>query len=508
MPTLSTALVPVLGVSGLTKRYGGVTVLDGVDMAVAAGEVRALLGENGAGKSTLIKILSGVVRSDGGQVVLGGSPVDIHSPHGAQHLGIATLHQELAIVPGLSVAENIYLGQKTAQTLGVVRWRKLRSDARELLASLGQDLNVRQDAARLSPVGKTMTAIARALSRDARVLILDEPTASLTDQETAQLFAVMRRLRERGVAIIYVSHRLEEVVQVCDTYTVLRNGQKVAEGLIAEVSIPEIITAMAGRPVETLFPERSAHHGELLVRASGIGARRSHDVSFELREGEVLGIAGLAGSGRSEVVRLLAGAQVRRAGTLEVRDAAGELNEVGRRHTIGRAQRLGISLVPQERRGEGLVPDSIERNINLTTLGRHTWLRTVVNQVRARLHAQERHTELGVRSRGIAQPVFRLSGGNQQKVVLAKFWALSPRVLLLDEPTRGVDVGTKSEIYHLVRQRAAGGAGVIVVSSELPELIGLCDRILVMHEGHAVGTFDASTTSEDELLNACYGRRR
>jgi len=504
-----------VAVAGLTKRYGGVTVLDHVDLDVRAGEVRALLGENGAGKSTLIKILSGVVRSDEGTVSLEGTPVEIPSAHSAQELGVATLHQELAIVPGLSVAENIFLGQKRAQTLGVVRWRRLRHDATEILTSLGQRLNVRQDASKLSPVGKTMTAIARALSRDAKVLILDEPTAALTDQETAQLFAAMRRLKERGVAIIYVSHRLEEVVQVCDTYTVLRNGQKVAEGHIAEVSIPEIITAMAGRPVETLFPERSGAHGDVLLRVSGLAGRRCRDVSFDLREGEVVGIAGLAGSGRSEVVRLLAGAQHRRGGTIEVRsngsveEAGGKaaaLVTIGRRHSVGRAQRRGIALVPQERRADGLVPDTIERNINLTTLGRHALARLVMQTGRSRAHAERRHGELAVRSRGIAQQVFRLSGGNQQKVVLAKFWALSPRILLLDEPTRGVDVGTKSEIYHLVRQRAAEGAGVVVVSSELPELLGLCDRIMVMHEGRVTGTFDAAATNEDELLHACYGR--
>ena len=512
MPALLPASPPVVAVAGLTKRYGGVTVLDHVDLSVRWGEVRALLGENGAGKSTLIKILSGVVRADGGTVTLNDQPVDIHSAHAAQELGIATLHQELAIVPGLSVAENIFLGQRKAQTFGVVRWRTLRREAEALLDSLGQHLNVRQDADQLSPVGKTMTSIARALSRDAKVLILDEPTAALTDQETAQLFAVMRRLKERGVAIIYVSHRLEEVVQVCDTYTVLRNGQKVGEGDISDVTIPELITTMAGRPVDTIFPPRGDAQGEVLLRAAGIGGKRCHDVSFELHQGEVLGIAGLAGSGRSEVVRLLAGAQHRRAGVLEVSDEPSTSVPAAlhptRRHSIGRAQRLGITLVPQERRADGLVPDSIERNINLTTLGRHTLGRVVMVPRRARRHAEQRHAELAVRSRGIAQPVLRLSGGNQQKVVLAKFWALSPRILLLDEPTRGVDVGTKSEIYHLVRQRAAEGTGVVVVSSELPELLGLCDRILVMHEGRMVGTFDAATTTEDELLHACYGRTR
>jgi ABC-type sugar transport system ATPase subunit len=499
--------VPAIAVAGLTKRYGGVTVLDHVDLEVRPGEVRALLGENGAGKSTLIKILSGVVRADDGVVRLGGEPVEIPTAHAARELGIATLHQELAIVPGLSVAENIFLGQQTAQTLGVVRWASLRRQAEALLESLGQHLDVAQDAAKLSPVGKTMTAIARALSHEARVLILDEPTATLTDHETAQLFAVMRRLTERGVAIIYVSHRLDEVTQVCDVYTVLRNGQKVAEGRIAETTIPEIITAMVGRPVDTVFPSRGAHGSRVLLRVEHLSGPRSRDIDFDLHEGEVLGIAGLAGSGRSEVVRLLAGAQLRRAGSIRVATDDGEV-EIGKRHSIGSAQQLGISLVPQERRAEGLVPDSIERNINVTTLGRHTRLRVVVDTLRSKRHAESRYEELAVRARGIGQPVFRLSGGNQQKVVLAKFWALAPKVLLLDEPTRGVDVGTKSEIYQLIRRRASEGTGVVVVSSELPELLGLCDRILVLHEGRMVGVFDAATTTESELLHACYGRNR
>jgi ABC-type sugar transport system ATPase subunit len=300
-------------------------------------------------------------------------------------------------------------------------------------------------------------------------------------------------------------------MQVCNTYTVLRNGQKVGEGSIGEVTIPELITTMAGRPVDTIFPQRSTATGPVLLRVSGLTGKRCSDVSFELHEGEVIGIAGLAGSGRSEVVRMLAGAQRRRGGTIEITPAGDPgrgPSPVGGRYSIGRAQRIGVSLVPQERRNDGLVPDSIERNINLTTLGRHTVARFVMHGVRSRQHAERRHGELAVRSRGIGQPVLRLSGGNQQKVVLAKFWALSPRVLLLDEPTRGVDVGTKSEIYHLVRQRASEGTGVVVVSSELPELMGLCDRIIVMHEGRMVGMFDASTTDEDELLHACYGRAR
>ena len=505
-------VAPVLRVRGLTKSYGGVTVLDHVDLELEAGEVRALLGENGAGKSTLIKILAGVVRRDSGSVHLDGAEIVIDNAHDARRLGIATLHQETAIVPGLSVAENILLGHDQhadgkvrTSTFGVVRWRELRRRARELLAELGQELDVDMDASRLTPVGKTMTAIARALSQEARVLVLDEPTAALTDHETNQLFAAMDRLRARGVAILYVSHRLEEVVRVCSTYTVLRNGSRVAEGNLVDTDIPSIITAMAGRPVETIFPPRSGSPGDVVLEVRGLSGRRTVGVDLDLRAGEVVGIAGLAGSGRSEIVRMIAGAQRRRSGIVRVATASG-LESLPMSSDVARRQRLGVALVPQERRADGVIPDSIEQNINLATLRRHTRARWVTSRSRLERHARALHERLDIRSRGLGQQVLTLSGGNQQKVVLARFWALAPRVLLLDEPTRGVDVGTKSEIYSLVRSRAAEGTGVVVVSSELPELIGLCDRIVVMHEGRARAIFDTVGVTEDELLSACYGR--
>ena len=506
----ATTSTPVLSVRGVSKSYGGVRVLDSVDLDLEPGEVRALLGENGAGKSTLIKILSGVVRRDEGTILLDGRPVELSNPHQAREAGIATLHQEVAIVPGLSVAENILLGRSsdrdvTTSTWGVVRWNELRRKANELLAELGQQLDVDLDADALSPVGKTMTAIARALSQEARVLILDEPTAALTDHETRQLFAAMDRLRARGVAIIYVSHRLEEVLEVCSTYTILRNGERVTEGRIAETDIPSIITAMAGRPVDTMFPPRTGHRGHVALEVRGLTGRRARDIDLDLHSGEIVGIAGLAGSGRSEIVRMLAGAQSMLRGSIRIGDGDDRLREVSTTGVAGR-QSLGIALVPQERRADGLVPDSIETNVNLSTLPRHTRLRWVTSRSKSRRHADEMRAQLDIRSRHIAQPVLTLSGGNQQKVVLARFWSLAPRVLLLDEPTRGVDVGTKSEIYGLIRQRASEGAAVLVVSSELNELRGLCDRIVVMHEGRRNGEFDASTSSEDELLAACYGR--
>ncbi|MEM9517136.1 MAG: sugar ABC transporter ATP-binding protein [Actinomycetota bacterium] len=495
---------PTAVLRGLTKSYGGVVVLDHVDLDLYPGTVHALLGENGAGKSTLIKVLSGVVRPDDGEIEIEGRRADIHSPHDATEAGIATLHQELSMVPGLSVAENVFLGRRPPSTFGVVRWRDLNREAASILDELGQRIDPRRDAARLSPVEQTMTAIARAVSLDAKVLVLDEPTAALTDQETEQLFATIRRLTARGVAVLYVSHRLDEVMDICDSFTVLRNGVEVDRGMIDDATIDRIIAAMVGRSIDAVFPPRPEpiEQRTVVLATRGLSGRRAHDVSIEVHEGEVFGIAGLAGSGRSEIVRLLAGAQ-------KVRDGEIELDGKSVVHrSVRHGQRNGVALLPQERRGEGVIPDSVERNANVTTLDHHTRARVVMYPPAANAHAQGLTELLSVRHHSLSQPILTLSGGNQQKVVLAKFLALSPRVLLLDEPTRGVDVGTRSEIYHLVRDQAQLGTAVIVVSSELPELLGWCDRITVMHEGNQIATFDAASTDEHELLEACYGRTR
>ncbi len=493
---------PRLAAREVTKSYGGVVVLDHVDIEVEAGEVRAVLGENGAGKTTLIKVLAGVVEPDDATVELDGVPAAITSPRVAMRLGIATLHQELAIVPGLSVAENVFLGHPMPTRLGAVRWRVLERRASDLFDRLGHAIDVRRDVESLSPVGRTMTALARALSYDSRVLVLDEPTAALTDAETALLFAAMRRLAEHGVAVLYVSHRLEEVLAVCDTYTVLRNGRRTADGAIAEATVQGLVAAMAGRPIDAIFPDRRSVPGDVVLSTRDLAGQTVHGTDLDVRRGEVLGIAGLAGSGRSELLRLLAGAQSRTAGTvtLDGRPVDGA--------SVSSTQRRGIVLVPQERRADGLIPMSVEHNTNLTTVARHAVGRMVMSPRRSRRHATTQARRLDVRYRSISQDIFTLSGGNQQKVVLAKFLALDPAVLLLDEPTRGVDVATKSQIYHLVEDRAAAGGAVVVVSSELPELLGLAHRVVVVHQGRIVGEFDPRTSTEHELLLACYGKRR
>ncbi|MBX3031618.1 MAG: sugar ABC transporter ATP-binding protein [Chloroflexi bacterium] len=491
---------PALVATGLGKRYGDTTVLDDVDLVVEAGEVHALLGENGAGKSTLIKIVSGVVTPDRGGIVVSGRTVPRGSPQAAIAAGVSTLFQELAPVPGLSVAENVLLGPLTPSRLGIVDRRRLHTTARALFAEVGRDIDVTQPAERLSPVEQTMTAIARALARECRLLILDEPTAALTDAETSELFRVMARLQARGVGILYVSHRLDEVARVATRYTVLRNGQRVADGTMAGTSVSSIITSMAGRPIETLFPPGGATPGPSVLVATGISGRRIRDVSIEVRAGEVLGIAGLAGSGRSELLRIIGGASRAHAGTWSIDGHA------VRPSSPADAQAAGVALVPQERRSQALLPDTVERNLVATTIGRHVRLRGIVSRGRERGHARELWERFDIRGRGLEQEVLTLSGGNQQKVVLADFLALRPRLLLLDEPTRGVDVATRSEIYRLIRAQADAGCAVVMVSSELPEILGLGDRIVVLHEGRVTGRFARGEVDEDGLLHACYAQ--
>jgi ABC-type sugar transport system ATPase subunit len=487
-------------VEGVSKSYGDALVLDAVDLEVRPGEVHALLGENGAGKSTLIKIIAGVVSPTQGRVTIAGTELRFGSPQAAMEIGVSTLFQELATVGGLTVAENVFLGRPIPARWGVVRWRSLNDAARRLFESLGRSIDVTLDADRLSPVEKTMTALARSLSQEAPVLILDEPTAALTDAESSELFAAIRKLQAEGVAILYVSHRLEEIFEIADRYTVLRNGQRVAGGDVVDTTVSAVITSMAGRPIEAVFPAWSSRPGDIVLQVDGLGGRRVHGLDIELRSGEVVGIAGLAGSGRSELLRLIAGASRRTSGSILL---YGNDFAPG---NISRAQQEGVVLVPQERRSQALTPDSVERNLNATTIDEHTLVSVVVSPRRERAHAQSLWETFHVRARDLEQAVLTLSGGNQQKVVIAKFLALNPRVLLLDEPTRGVDVTTKSQIYALIREQAAAGCAVLLVSSELPEIMGMCDRIVVLHEGRVAGRFDRGAATEEQLLRVCYGR--
>lgn len=485
----------------VVKRFDGVLALDGAHLSVQPGEIHALLGENGAGKSTLVKVITGLLAHEGGEIRCEGRPVDFASVREAHRSGVVALYQELSVIPTISVAENILLGDTTPRRGGLVQWRRLHQQARVQLDRLNQKIPLRRLAGDLSPVQQTMVAVARALAMDAKVLILDEPTASLTDVEIESLFAVLRALRDDGVAIIYVSHRLEEVFELCDRLTVMRNGSTVTTRDVPDVTVDEVIATMVGRAQSQMYPERGTAIDDVSLRAEGVTGRRVQEVSFHALSGEVLGIGGLAGSGRSELLRVLSGAQKRAGGKVSV--AGHALSPGG---SVGQALAAGLALVPEERRSQGVILDAaIQDNIaiaNLAQVSRLGWVRqrSVTGLARTALD------NLRIKARGPRQYVGQLSGGNQQKVVLAKMLARRPQVLLMDEPTRGIDVGTKAEIYRLIRELAAGGTTVITVSSELPELIGLCDRILIMHEGRVSGEVRAEGADEALLLSYCYGR--
>ncbi|GGA69508.1 ribose import ATP-binding protein RbsA [Pseudoclavibacter endophyticus] len=494
-------MVPALEANGIVKRFDGVLALDNAHLDVLPGEIHALLGENGAGKSTLIRALTGVLPPDAGEISRDGEHVSIPNVRAANHAGIVALYQEISIIPSMTVAENIVLGERTPAAAGFVDWRRLHAEANRQLARLNQRIPLGRLAGALPPVKQTMVAIARALATDARVLILDEPTASLTDTEIRDLFETLRRLRAEGVAIVYVSHRLDEVFELCDRLTVMRNGRTIVTRTVAETTIDEVISTMVGRRADTMYPDRGTATSREVLRVEGLSGHRVVDASFSVNAGEVLGIGGLAGSGRSELLRLIAGAQKRTAGRVLVDE-----EPVGRFGGVGRALNAGIALVPEERRSQGVVLNrSIQDNIafaNLGALSRIGWMsqRAVAELARTGL------ANFQVKARGPGQPVGQLSGGNQQKVVLAKMLARQPKVLLMDEPTRGIDVGTKAEIYRLIRQLAANGTTVIAVSSELPELIGLSDRIMIMHEGRIAGSVGADGADDEQLLAYAYGR--
>ncbi|WP_369138485.1 sugar ABC transporter ATP-binding protein [Modestobacter versicolor] len=495
------AAAPALEAVGISKHFDGVFALNGAHLSVRPGEIHALLGENGAGKSTLVKVLTGVYHPDAGQVLRSGEELELANVRVANRAGIVALYQELSIIPTISVAENILLGERIPSRGGIVQWSTLRRRAKEQLDRLHQKIPLRQLAGELSPVQQTMVSFARALANDAQILILDEPTASLTDTEITELFAVLRALRADGVAIVYVSHRLEEVFELCDRLTIMRNGETVLTKDVADSTIDEVISTMVGRSPGELFPDRGTATSTVSLTVSELTGRRVQDVSFTVHRGEVLGIGGLAGSGRSELLRILAGAQKHVSGTITI-------NGTELPHSAGVAKTLdaGMALVPEERRSQGVILSaSIQDNVALANIATVSSL-GMVNGGRIADITRRGMSDLQVKARSPRQPVGELSGGNQQKVVLAKMLARDPAVLLMDEPTRGIDVGTKAEIYRLIRRLAANGTTVIAVSSELPELIGMSDRVLIMHEGRISGEARSEDADEELLLNYCYGK--
>jgi len=506
------APAPVLEMRGVRKTFPGVVALDDVDLTLHAGDVHMLLGENGAGKSTLMKILSGAYRKDAGEIRIDGQPVDIGSPRDALALGIRVIYQELNLVPQLSVAENIFLGAMPTRWTGVVDWRALDDRASHVLADLGLDvaaLGPRTRVARLGMAQRQMVEIAKALvstsaagspaAQGLKVLVMDEPTSSLTSREVTQLFALIERLTARGVAIVYITHRLDEVFRIGRRVTVLRDGRHVMTRLLSEVTVPELVRLMANRDLSEQFPKVRAARGPELLRVEHVSRGTTlSDISLSLHAGEVLGIAGLVGAGRTELARVIAGADRCETGRLLV--DGGEVRLRGPADAIAR----GIGLLPEDRKAQGLVPGlTVVRNVALPHGTRLARLGVLTRQCEAAL-AGPIADELRVKSTA-TQAVRLLSGGNQQKVVLGKWLAGDVRIFIFDEPTRGIDVGAKVEIYHLMNRLTARGAGIIMISSELPELLGMSDRILVMHRGRIQAEIDAADATEERVLRAALG---
>ncbi len=488
-------MTSIVELHGIDKSFSGFAALKDVSFDVRAGEVHALLGENGAGKSTLIRIIAGVHAPDRGEIRIGGEVVRLSSPRDARRRGIATVYQELLLFPDLTVAENIFLGKAPRTRWGRIDWAAMRAKARTLLEDLdSRDLDVDARVGGLSVASRQRVEIAKALSQDPRVLVMDEPTASLAEGDVARLMAIVRRLRERGVGIVYVSHRLPEIFALADRVTVLRDGACIGTRHVAEVTEATLISMMVGRSIDQLFPKVDAPRGRTLLETRNLSYRRAvRDVSLAVREGEILGIAGLVGSGRTELALTIFGITPA---------TSGEIRVDGRPVVIDspRAARdLGIAYIPEDRGLQGLIrTQTLRENVSLPVLDRISWA-TIVDRRGEERRAREAIDRLGIRARGTEQIARQLSGGNQQKVVVAKWLGTEPRILIMDEPTRGIDVGAKAEIHALMSRLAQQGLGIIMISSELPEVLGMADRVLVMSGGRIVAAFDRAEATPDAV---------
>ena len=488
-----------VAMSGISKSFGAVKVLERINFASAGGEIHALMGENGAGKSTLIKILSGALLSDAGSITVDGKEVSLRSSRDAEALGIATIHQELNLIPQLSVMHNLFLGREPNR-FGLIESRRMRAAAAIWLGKIGAaHIDPDQEAGMLSVGQQQLVEIAKALSQDAQLLIMDEPTASLGDGEISTLFEIMRGLKQRGVAIVYVSHRMDEIFKICDKISVLRDGRLIAERMAAETGFADVVTMMAGRELRERFPTRNVQMGAARLVVAGLADGCIGGVTFQVRCGEVLGIAGLMGSGRSRILNALFGVSIRTSGRIML---DGKVLSIA---SPSDAISAGIGFVTEDRKNLGLILDlSVRENITLVQLRKFSHVGVVDRQAEDAA-VQELIRDLQIRTRDTELEVKALSGGNQQKVVFAKWLTKPPKVLLLDEPTRGVDVGGKVEIYHIINRLAEAGVAIVMVSSELPEVLAMSDRILVMRGGRQAAIREAKLITQEDIIAAATG---
>ncbi|MEK4023739.1 sugar ABC transporter ATP-binding protein [Sporosarcina sp. FSL W7-1283] len=491
----------MIAMSGISKSFNGNKVLEDVQFEVKKGEIHALMGENGAGKSTMMKILTGIYSRDAGEVWVKGEKVEFKNAKEAEEAGIAVIHQELNILPDLTVAENFYLGnEQTFGKSGILKTKEMNRQAEEILSKLGLDIDARTVTRELSVGKQQIIEIAKAVSSNAEVIIMDEPTAALTDREIETLFETVRSLQAQGVSFVYISHRMEEIFAMCDRITILRDGQYVGVRKIKETTFEEIVQMMVGRELGERFPKRSHDIGDVKMKVEGL----THDgffedVSFEVRKGEILGIAGLMGAGRTEVIQSIFGYR---------KLTSGQIFIDGKPVTISnplQAKKLGIGYVTEDRKSEGLILDfSVRDNMSLTNFDRISQS-AIIRKGKENALYDMMSKRLRVRTSGPEQAVKSLSGGNQQKVVIAKWLGIEPDILFLDEPTRGVDVGAKKEIYSIINELAERGVAIVMISSELPEVIGMADRVLVMHEGQLMADIPKEDMTQERIMHFATG---
>lgn len=491
----------MIEMTGISKAFNGNTVLNNIEFEVKKGEIHALMGENGAGKSTLMKILTGIYKRDSGDIKVKGQLVDFKNPKEAEQTGIAVIHQELNILPDLTVAENLFLGkEKTFGKSAILKTKEMNKQAKEILFSLGLDIDVKTTARSLSVGKQQIIEIAKAISSNAEVIVMDEPTAALTDREIETLFETIRALQAKGVSFVYISHRMEEIFAICDRITILRDGHYIGVKRVKDTTFDEIVQMMVGRELGDRFPERSAKIGEVKLVAKSLTRNGCFEnVSFELRKGEVLGIAGLMGAGRTEVAQALFGYKKLNKGEVFL---DGKLVKI---QNPSQAIKLGFGFVTEDRKSEGLIVDfSVKDNLGLTNFG-YISKSGIVGAKKEKELYDSMVKRLRVRTSGPNQFVKSLSGGNQQKIVIAKWLGIEPDILILDEPTRGVDVGAKKEIYSIINALAEKGVAILMISSELPEVIGMVDRVLVMHEGKVTAELTKEEMTQERIMHYATG---
>jgi ribose transport system ATP-binding protein len=500
--TTASAARPLLTLRGVSKYFPGVRALEGVEFDLMAGEIHALMGENGAGKSTFVKILSGVHRPDGGEILLNGEAIDILDPTHARALGINPVHQELHLEPYLSVAENIFLGRQPINRFGLLDYAAMNRNAARLLGELGVRLDPAASVGSISIAQRQIVAIARAISTECRVIIFDEPTSSLTEREAGLLFEAIRRLSRQGIGVIYISHRMEEIFHLCDRVTVFRDGRYVATKPVNETSMRDLIGMMIGRDLCDLFRKEPAPIGETVLEARGVCVRGILDeISFSVRKGEIVGLAGLVGAGRTELAHAIFGDIAIERGRIAI-----DGKPIGKGHSPRAAIAAGIGLVPEDRKEQGLVTElSVQRNIGMALLKALSRL-NVVNVAAERRLAERYVSQLAIKTPSVDQKALHLSGGNQQRVVIAKWLALQPKLLIVDEPTRGIDIGAKAEIHALLCELAKQGVAILMISSDLSEILAMSDRILVMHQGRIAGEFSRDEATQDGIMHCATGQ--